>query len=136
LVQLHRRYRDRVACISVSVDYSGLLDKPPEALRQQVLEILNAQHATLQNFLSATPDHVLYASLNLASVPAVFVYRPDGQLAKCFDNGSGEYGDEGFSYAKHVVPLVEQILTDASHAGSTEKEANAIDEHANHTGSH
>jgi hypothetical protein len=96
--------------MSLSVDYSGLPNQPPESLREQVQRILEKNQATFPNFISATPDEKLYADLDLASVPAVFVYGPDGQLAKRFDNDSGEYGEEGFRYTEHVVPLVELLL--------------------------
>ena len=96
--------------MSLSVDYSGLPDKPPESYRDQVQKILIKNQATFPNYVSATPDEKLYASLHLASVPAVLVYGPEGQLARRFDNDSGEYGEEGFRYTEHVVPLVEQLL--------------------------
>jgi hypothetical protein len=47
---------------------------------------------------------------NLASIPAVYVYDRLGKLAKRFDNETGEFGEAGFTYEKHISPLVEQLL--------------------------
>ena len=44
------------------------------------------------------------------SIPAVYVYGRDGKLVKRFDNDEELYGDDGFTYEKHVTPLVEQLL--------------------------
>ncbi len=35
-------------------------------------------------------------------------------MVKRFDNDSGEYGDEGFTYKDHIVPLVEKLIGEAS----------------------
>jgi hypothetical protein len=112
LVQLHHKYRDRIACVSVNVDFSGLPDQPPESLKEQVLAVLKKQRVTFVNFLSSTPDLQLYAELDLTSVPAVLILGADGRLIRRLDNGTGEFGTEGFSYRQHVEPLLEQLLRD------------------------
>lgn len=110
LVELHNEYGDRVACISVSCDYSGIEGEPPESYREDVLEFLRKQKATFDNVLSSVPSDKLYEKLDLGSIPAVLVYGPDGRLVQRFDNDEGEYGEEGFTYEEQVVPLVENLL--------------------------
>lgn len=110
LVQLHRKYLDQVACFSLNVNYDGSAEAPPESLREPVQKFLNEQQATFQNILSSEPDTQLYDRLDLASIPAVFVYDRDGKLRKRFDSESGEFDPQGFRYDQHVVPLVEQLL--------------------------
>lgn len=107
LVQLDRRHRsDGVTCLSVSSDYLGIADEKLEDHRPAVEKFLRSQGATFENVLSSTPDTELYKALNIGSIPAVFVYQRDGQLAKVF-GGSGE---EGFSYAEEIIPFVEGLL--------------------------
>lgn len=111
LVDLHRKSDpDRLACISASCDYAGMKDEPPEALREPVLAVLRKMGASFQNVLLNVPSDELFAGLRLGSIPAVFVYGPDGTLARRFDNDAGLYGEESFSYEKHILPLVEELL--------------------------
>jgi len=96
----------------LNVNYDGSPDTSPEALRESVQKFLQDQGATFQNILSSEPDTALYDKLKLASIPAVYVYDRAGKLRKRFDNETAEFGPEGFDYDKHVVPLVEQLLTE------------------------
>jgi thiol-disulfide isomerase/thioredoxin len=89
LVALHNKYPDRVACISLSFDYEGL-GKPVD-VREKVLEFLRKQHATFDNLLCSEPSDDLYARFKLASVPAVFVYNQQGELAQRFDSTKGKF---------------------------------------------
>jgi len=89
LVALHHKYPGRVACISLSFDYEGL--GKPEDSREKVLAFLQQQHATFDNLLCSEPSDDLYARLKLASVPAVFVYNQQGELAKRFDSTKGKF---------------------------------------------
>lgn len=111
LVQLHQKYPDQVACITVNLDYSGG-EKGPEEFRQQVLKLLEPRDATCINVISSDSDEQVYQQLGLAAVPAVLVYDKTGALRKRFDNEQGEYGDEGFNYEQHIVPLVERLLAE------------------------
>jgi thiol-disulfide isomerase/thioredoxin len=110
LVELQNRFPDHVACISLNLNYDGSADKPPESHREKVLEFLTKRKASFQNFICSDADENMYTNLDLGSIPAIYVYDTDGTLHKRFDNDSGEYGDEGFTYQDHVVPLVEELL--------------------------
>jgi thiol-disulfide isomerase/thioredoxin len=109
-VKLHESYPKGLACISVAANYSGLADEPPESFRDEVLEFLRSQNARFPNVISSTPDEQLYATIGADAVPIVLVYGPDGELKKTFTNDHGLYGEEGFTYADHIVPLVRELL--------------------------
>jgi thiol-disulfide isomerase/thioredoxin len=109
-VKLHKSYPERVTCISVAANYIGLADEPPESFREEVLGFLREQNATFPNVISSTPDEELYAAIGASSVPIVLVYGPDGELKQTFSNDDGQYGEDGFTYADHIVPLVERLL--------------------------
>ena len=110
LAELHKQHPESVVCMSVSVDYTGAEKETPESHREKVMKILESRNMTFQNFISSTSDFDVYDTIGLASIPAVFVYDRGGQLVKRFDNDKNDYGDEGFTYADHIVPLVEQKL--------------------------
>ncbi|HWC88689.1 MAG TPA: TlpA disulfide reductase family protein [Pirellulales bacterium] len=103
LVALHHKYLEQVACISLSMDYEGL-GKPGDQ-RIKVLEFLAKQHATFDNLLSSEPSDDLYAKFKLPSIPAVFVYDQQGQLAERFDSTRGK----PFTY-KDVEEKVVKLL--------------------------
>jgi len=109
-VKLHESYPEGVTCISVAANYIGLADEPPESFREEVLEFLRNQNAMFPNVISSTPDDELYAAIGASAVPIVLVYGPDGELKQTFSNDDGQYGEEGFNYADHIVPLVERLL--------------------------
>jgi thiol-disulfide isomerase/thioredoxin len=113
LVALHNKYPDDVVCMSVSTDYAGIKSKPPEFYRERVTEFLTGQGATFENYLCSVESDELFPKLELASIPAVMVFGTDGQLVNRFDNDDGKYGDE-FTYADHVVPLIETLLKGSS----------------------
>ena len=118
LVALHKKFgTDKIACISVACDYEGLDDEPPASKKPQVLEFLKATGASFQNILLSDPDIEIWEKIKLAAIPAVYVYGPDGKQAQRFDNDAGEYGDEGFTYKDHVVPLVESLLPENEKTG-------------------
>jgi hypothetical protein len=110
LVQLHREHSDNVACVSLNIDYDGSPNSPPESYRKSVLEFLTKYEAEFQNVVCADSSEVLYDKLDLGSIPAVLVYNQQGELSKRFDNDQQEYGSEGFTYQKHVIPFVEGLL--------------------------
>jgi hypothetical protein len=109
-VKLHEEHPEEVVCVTVNLDYIGLADDPPENYRDAATKVLAERRATLQNFLSSTSDTDVYARLEVAAVPVVYVYGRDGKLAKRFDNEKDEYGKEGFTYADHIVPLVKELI--------------------------
>jgi thiol-disulfide isomerase/thioredoxin len=110
LVQLHRDFPRDIVCISVNIDFAGLKGETPESSRDKVLEFLGKQQATFQNVISSDTDEDVLQQLQLASVPAVLVYDRSGQLSKQFCNDDDEYGDEGFTYQQHIIPLVRQLI--------------------------
>lgn len=116
LVALHKKFgADKVVCMSASCDYAGIKGEPPESYREAVLKFLNKQNATFENVLLSDESDEVFRLMDVAAIPVVFVYGPDGKLVKRFDNDSGEYlkdGAEGFTYAEHITPLVEQLLTE------------------------
>ena len=116
LVKLHRAHAPDVVCISFNLDFSGAAGETPESFREPVSQFLTKQGATFLNVISSDAADDIFLRLNLGSIPAVLVYGRDGQLAKRFDNDDALYGEEGFTYEKHIVPLVEQLL---NAAGST-----------------
>lgn len=107
LVELHQKHGDKVVCMSASCDYIGLKNMPPESYKPQVLEFLTQQKAAFQNVLVNVESDALFEKIELASIPAVYVFGPDGKLAKRFDNDAG--GPE-FTYEKNIVPFVEELL--------------------------
>lgn len=110
LVALQAKYPKRVTCISVSLDFAGV-EKKADALKPQVLEALEKFGARdTRNVICADPDETIYDKLDLGSVPAALVYDRTGKLRKRFDNDNGEYGDDGFTYEKHVEPLVRELI--------------------------
>lgn len=85
LVALAAKYRDQVACLSLAFDYEGL-GTPEEVLPpvQAFLERVGAGGVT--NMLNREDADSLYKKLDLVSIPAVYVYKPDGTLARRFDD--------------------------------------------------
>ena len=80
LVALDRKYAAQgLACISLSFDYEGT--GRPEEQSPRVLDFLRKQGATFDNVLSSEDPDAMYKKLDLASVPAVFVYDRQGKLA-------------------------------------------------------
>jgi thiol-disulfide isomerase/thioredoxin len=85
LVRLAAAHPQAVACLSLSFDYEGI--GSPEAAATRVREFLASVHATrIENLLSREEADVMYRKLELDSVPAVYVWRPDGSLARRFDD--------------------------------------------------
>ncbi len=103
LVKLHTEKSDKVACLSVSTDYAGIKSKPPTFYEPKVLEFLTSQKATCKNILCSLESDALFEQLDLASIPAVYVYGKDGKLAKRF-------AGEEVHYEKEVLPLVDELL--------------------------
>ncbi len=109
-VQLHRDRGDAVACIAYSLDYSGRASRPPESYRDKVLAFLKQQDATFDNLLGTDDPDALHLRLDLAAIPAVYVYDKTGKLRKRFDNEDPDR--EEFTYEKDVIPLVEELLAE------------------------
>ena len=107
LVALAAAHGDRVQCLSLCFDYDGL-GKPADLVPpvQAFLEKVNAGQVV--NMLSSEEADSLYQKLELVSVPAIYVWKPDGSLAVRYDDdmAARELG-RAFTYAD-----VEQTVAD------------------------
>jgi thiol-disulfide isomerase/thioredoxin len=100
LVALHKKYGpEKVACISLSLDYTGL-EKLAE-IQEPVLGFLRDQQATFDNVLASEADEMMTKKLKIGAVPAVFVYDQKGELAKTFQGA--------FTY-EQVTAFVESLV--------------------------
>ncbi len=113
LIELHRAHAPDVVCIAFNMDYSGAASETPDSFREPVNQFLTKHGATFLNVISSDAADDVFRRLKLGSIPAVLVYGRDGRLAKRFDNDDALYGDEGFTYEKQIVPLIEQLLDTA-----------------------
>ena len=85
LVALAEKYRDQVACLSLSFDYEGI--GTPEELLPPVRSFLEKVGAgRIGNMLTKEDADSLYKKLDLVSIPAVYVWKADGTLARRFDD--------------------------------------------------
>jgi len=85
LVALAAAHPDDVACLSLSFDYEGI--GTPEEVLPPVREFLASVGAgRVVNMLTREDADAMYRKLGLDSVPAVYVYGPDGMLARRFDD--------------------------------------------------
>jgi hypothetical protein len=73
------------------------------------MTFLKKQGASFQNLLASEPADELYEKMELASIPAVFVFGRDGKLVKRFDNEQAKTEDDNFTY-EDVNRLVEELL--------------------------
>jgi thiol-disulfide isomerase/thioredoxin len=100
LVALHKQHgAEKVACISLSFDYEGI--GKPEDVQPDVLKFLEKQQATFDNVLASEESDALYKKMNLAAIPAVYVFDREGKLSKRFEGGEA-YGE--------VPQLVETLI--------------------------
>lgn len=87
LVKLHEKYgADKVACISLCFDYEGLKNEKPQDYEEPVLKFLREQRAAFDNVIANETSEELYQKFGFPSVPAVFVYDRQGEVAKRFEN--------------------------------------------------
>ncbi len=110
LVELHKQHGNKIVCLSASCDYAGIKSKPPESYRDRVLEFLTKQNANFTNVLLNVESDALFEKIDLASIPAVYVFGTDGKIAKRFDNDNAKPGED-FTYMKDVIPFLEKLLT-------------------------
>lgn len=109
LLALQERHGQRVACISLSLDYEGI--DAPEDVLPPVRKFLDAVGAGgIVNLLCTEEADVAYRKLDLVSVPAVYVWRSDGTLARRFDEDDATKRlGRPFTYAD-VAAEVEALL--------------------------
>ncbi|MEX0586034.1 MAG: hypothetical protein WD176_05295 [Pirellulales bacterium] len=85
-MKLHNTYREKVACMSLSLDFEGG-DSKPEDVKERVLKFLSEQGATFDNVIATLDSDTMMAKLEIPAPPAVFVYNQEGKLAKRFTGG-------------------------------------------------
>ncbi|HWB13118.1 MAG TPA: TlpA disulfide reductase family protein [Pirellulales bacterium] len=103
LVALHKKYGpDDLACVSLSFNYEGGKNEKPEDYVEDVLQFLRGQEATFNNVIASVPSEDLYKQLAFksASVPAIFVYDREGNLARQFGGEDAKYAEVGKLVAK------------------------------------
>jgi thiol-disulfide isomerase/thioredoxin len=85
LVKLAAAHGDRVQCLSLCFDYDGI--GSPEELVPPVRAFLEKVGAgRVINLVSSEEADSLSKKLDLASVPAVYIWKPDGSLAMRYDD--------------------------------------------------
>lgn len=101
LVKLSRELpTEDVVCISLSLDETG-----DEA---KALAFLQEQNSLMKNILCTTDTDQLYDEiLKIGSIPAVFVYGRDGEIARLFTGGTPDGGEH--TYEEHIAPLVREL---------------------------
>ena len=111
LVELQQAHGEKIACISFNVDYVGIKSRPASMYEKKVHEFLQKHKAICTNILSTVPSDDIFESLELSSIPAVYVYGADGKLLKRFDDSLLVDGkEEAFTYKEDINPFVEQLL--------------------------
>ena len=109
LVELSQKYPDKLACISLNVDFMGLPRETPESHLAKVKEFLVKQEAsTVTNYVASEPDSDILQKYDVASMPAIIVIDVDGEKAATITDSNA--GEDGLSYAGDVVPQVEALL--------------------------
>jgi thiol-disulfide isomerase/thioredoxin len=98
LVALHKKHgEDDLACVSLSFNFEGGKKEQPEDHVEGVLEFLRSQDATFDNLIASVPSEELYQQLGFksASVPAIFVYDREGNIARQFEGEEAKYAEVG-----------------------------------------
>lgn len=109
LVELSQTDPDRLACISLNVDYIGLKSKPPENYTAKVYKFLQDQHAVdITNLLSASTDEAVLKQFSMGAIPAILIYSPGGELKHTLTDSNT--GEDGLTYEGDVLPKVRELL--------------------------
>ncbi len=109
LVALSKKWPDKLACVSINVDYTGIKSKPLETYLPKVTAFLEkCESVTVTNLISKLPDTDMYDKLQITSIPSIMLFGPDGKLAHQFAevNGAGE----AVTYEKDIVPALEKMI--------------------------
>jgi thiol-disulfide isomerase/thioredoxin len=113
LVALAKKYRDQVACLSLAFDYEGI-GTPEEVLPPVKAFLEQVGAADITNMLTSEDADALYKKLDLVSIPAIYVYKPDGTLARRFDDeDASQRLGRPFTYAD-VEAEIRSLLPAAS----------------------
>ena len=85
LVRLAAAHPEGVVCLSLALDYEGI--GTAEEVLPPVREFLEGIGAhRIINMIATEEADLMYKKLDLAGVPAVYVWRPDGSLAVRYDD--------------------------------------------------
>ncbi len=109
LVTLSKKWPDKLACVSMNVDYTGIKSKPLDTYLPKVTAFLEkCESVTVTNLISKVPDTDMYDKLQITSIPSILLFGPDGKLAHQFAevNGAGE----AVTYEKDIVPALEKMI--------------------------
>ena len=113
LVALADKHAGSVVCLSLAVEYDGF-GRPEDHVPpvQAFLEKVGADRVT--NFVASEEADVIYKKLDLVSVPAISVWKPDGSLAARYDDDmAARTLGRPFTYAD-VEKTVAECLAAAS----------------------
>lgn len=119
LVKLQEEHGEALVCISANIDYDGRPSAPPEGNYSAVMRFLRAQNAKLKNYICGTPSEEVYSTLDIDSIPAVFLFDAEGKEVKRFVD-AGE--TRGFTYEENIVPAVGELLGGAASAAPAAEE--------------
>ena len=112
LVKLNQDHPSDIVCVSFNLDFAGIRSKPPSYYRPRVEKFLKEQKAAFHNYLCTVEAFECLEELDLASMPAVYVFGRDGKLAKRFDASLLEDGEEEpFTYKDDINPFLSKLLT-------------------------
>jgi thiol-disulfide isomerase/thioredoxin len=107
LLRLQNDFPELVQCVAVNLDYLGLEDKPPEKYLPKIEKFLAQHQPKIPNWISTTPDAEVLKALESGSLPSILVLDAKQQrVAMITEEVAGE---DGFSYASDVRPLVESL---------------------------
>jgi len=115
LVALARSHPDDVVCLSLAFDYEGIgaVEDVLPPVRDFLATVDDGRLANLHHLLGHEDADVMYRKLELDSVPAVFVWKADGTLARRFDDDDAARRlGRAFTYAD-VEQDVEQAVREA-----------------------
>ena len=118
LVELQNEWPDDVVCVGVNCDFAGVRRKPPEFYLDRVMNVLNTHAAHILNVMCSDPADELFQALKIDSIPAVFVYDRDGNLAGTFDNRTNESAE--FTYEDDILPLIRRLVEDPVETAAVE----------------
>ncbi len=109
-VQMQKDFgADKLVCVSVNCDYDGIKGKPPAFYRADVMKVLTKHNATFPNVMLDEALIDFLEQRKLSSTPAMYVYGPDGKLAKRFDNDDAEKEEDEFTIGD-VRNLIGRLL--------------------------
>jgi thiol-disulfide isomerase/thioredoxin len=115
LVALARAHPDDVVCLSLAFDYEGLgaVEDVLPPVREFLATVDDVRLGNLHHLLGREEADAMYRQLELASVPAVFVWNADGTLARRFDDDDAARRlGRAFTYAD-VEQAVQEALSTA-----------------------